>query len=381
MMQLRSASWKPVLLEKIGRPMERPPRSADAEKMAPYQTQLFWQQTSADLLGTLGDASATKPLLKVLLEKEKADVASAALLSIVKIGAGAVPILVDILAGKDAEMVEFSTSKSAGASGNVKSYVAASAVALGAIGRVDARSPLIQALKSADNEANRAVVARELTALPASPEAEKAFQAGYDKVPSAASIWPSMFAARPALLSAAARFYDAEMVPWLLTQANAAKGKDEEAMGAALTSAIKVMKGAHVAKVKTAVDKIGSEKDKSAFAAASELLGKCAEAVDCYLSKLKDDDASGGFVGVKAAHMVAMLGDTRAGMEIVKLLPTVRNADVRTAAVLAVDHVVQKDAPAVADALHKVLDDQLGDGPSPLATTAAEQVVYRLRAR
>ena len=381
MVQLKSASWKPILLEKIGRPMERPPRSADAEGMAPYQTQLFWQQTSANLLGTLGDASATKPLLKVLLEKEKAEIAGAALLGIVKIGASAVPILIDVLAGKDAEMVDFSTSKSAGASGNAKSYVAASAVALGAIGRVDARAPLIQALKSADNEVNRAVVARELTALPASPEAEKAFQAGYDKVPSTASLWPSMAPARPALLTAAARFYDAELVPWLLTQANAAKGKDEETMGAALTSAIKVMKGAHVAKVKTVVDKIGSEKDKSAFAAASELLGKCAEGIDCYLSKLKDDDASGGFVGVKAAHIVAMLGDTRAGMEIVKLIPAVRNADVRAAAILAVDHVVQKDAPAVADELQKLLDDQPSGSPGPLATTAAEQVVYRLRAR
>ena len=79
--------------------------------------------------------------------------------------------------------------------------------------------------------------------------------------------------------------------------------------------------------------------------------------------------------------MVGMLGDTRAGMEIVKLLPTVRNAEIRAAAVLALDHAVQKDAGAVADALQKLLDDKSGDGPGPLATTAAEQVVYRLRAR
>jgi len=35
----------------------------------------------------------------------------------------------------------------------------------------------------------------------------------------------------------------------------------------------------------------------------------------------------------------------------------------------------------VADALQKLLDDQLNDSPGPLAATAAEQVVYRLRAR
>jgi hypothetical protein len=359
--------------------MDRPPPSADSARLATYQTQIFWQQTSAEVLGSLGDASGTKPLLKVLLEKDKAEIAGTALVGIVKIGAGAIPVLLDVLAGKDTEMVDFAKSKATDGSGNPKSYVAASAVALGAIGRADARAAMIQALKASDNEMNRAVLARELTLLPASPEAIKAFQAGYDKVPATASIWPSMFAARPALLTASARFYDAETVPWLLTQANAAKGKDEEAKSAALMSAIEVMKGAHVAKVKAAIDKIGGEKEKSAFKAASEVLVKCAEDVDCYLAKLKDEDASGGFVGVKAAYMVGLLGDTRAGVEVVKLLPGVRQADVRAAALLAIDHAVQKDTAAVADALQKVVDDKSGD--TALAKVAAEQVVYRLRAR
>lgn len=380
MVQLKSAAWKPVLLEKIGRGMEKP-RTTEASQVEAYQTQLFWQQTSADLLGTIGDASATKPLLKVLLEKDKAEVAGSALLGIVKIGAGAVPVLTDILAGKDAEMVDFAKSKSADFSGNTKAYVSVSAVALAAIGRADGRAPMIQALKSADNEMNRAVVAREITFLPGNADATKAFQGGYEKVPPTASIWPSMFAARPALLTASARFYDAELVPWLLNQANAAKGKDEETMSAALTSAIKLMKSAQVAKVKPVVEKIGAEKEKNAFKTASEVLGKCAEDVDCYIAKLKDDDASGGFAGIKAAHMVGMLGDARAGMEIVKLLPSLRNAEVRAAAVLALDHAVQKDTAAVAEALQKLVDDRSGDASAALSSTAAEQVVYRLRAR
>jgi hypothetical protein len=380
MVQVKSAAWKPMLLEKIGRPMERP-RSSEGAQLEAYQSQLFWQQTSADLLGTLGDASATKPLLKVMMEKDKAEVAGAALHGIVKIGAAAVPVLVEILAGKDTEMVEFAKSKSTDAGGNAKSYVSAAAVGLGAIGKVDARAPMMQALKSADNDMNRAVVARELTALPASSDAIKAFQAGYDKVPPSASIWPSMFAARPALLTASSRFYDGEMVGWLINQANLAKGKDQETLEAALASAIKLMKGQNVAKVKAAVDKIGGDKEKSAFQAASELLGKCADDVDCYLAKLKDDESSTGFVGMKAAHMVGMLGDTRAGMELVKLLPNVRNADMRAAVVFAIDHAVQKDTVTVADALQKLVEDKSGETSAALSSTAAEQVVYRLRAR
>jgi hypothetical protein len=273
-------------------------------------------------------------------------------------------------------MVEYAKIKAAEVGGNAKLYVAASALALGAIGRAEARGPMIQALKTADNEMNRAVIARELAALSANTEAIKALQNAFDRVSGTARIWPTMVASRPALLAASARFYDPELVPWLLAQANGAKDKDEETTSAALMSAILVMKKAHIGKVKTVVDKIGGEKEKRAFQAASELIGTCAEDVDCYSSKLNEGD-SDGLAGQKAAHMLGMLGGTRGGMELVKRLPDIRRADVRTAALLAVDHAVQTDTAAVADALQKLVEDP----SSALASTEAEQVLYRLHAR
>jgi hypothetical protein len=138
------------------------------------------------------------------------------------------------------------------------------------------------------------------------------------------------------------------------------------------------MKKAHVVKVKTAVDQIGGEREKRAFQAAAELLGTCAEDVDCYLSKLNEGETSDGFAGVKAAHMVGVLGGTRAGAELVKRLAEIRRAEVRTAAVLAVDHAVQTDAAPVADALQKLVEEPSRD---VTASSVAEQVVYRLRAR
>jgi hypothetical protein len=66
-------------------------------------------------------------------------------------------------------------------------------------------------------------------------------------------------------------------------------------------------------------------------------------------------------------------------MELVKRLPRLRQVDVLSAAVLAVDHAVQKDAATVADALQKLVEDPSRDGA--LANAAAEEVVYRLRAR
>jgi hypothetical protein len=49
--------------------------------------------------------------------------------------------------------------------------------------------------------------------------------------------------------------------------------------------------------------------------------------------------------------------------------------------VFAIDHAVQKDTVIVADALQKLVEDKSGETSAALSSTAAEQVVYRLRAR
>src|SRR5262249_39914431 len=157
-----------------------------------------WQTTSAEVLGELRDATATKTLLKVLLDPAKADVAPAAALAIAAIGKDAVPVLLDTLAGKDAELVLLAKSKAADNGGNARAYGAAAAWGLGEMGRADATDPLVRASKSADNDANRAAVAIALAKLPASPEAEKAFQAVYEKLAPGAKMALSSADARPA---------------------------------------------------------------------------------------------------------------------------------------------------------------------------------------
>ena len=232
MLTLKNPTWTTMLLERLDHPMQKPDAASDSAKIA-YQNELFWQTTSAELVGELHDPAATKTLLKVIMDPAKSDVAPAALLGIVNIGKQAVPFLIDVLDGKNPELTALAKSKAVDNGGNAKTHLAAAALALGEIGRADARDALVRASKTVDHDANRASLALALTELARSADAEKAFQAAYEKLSPGATTAFSSAAARPRLLDAAARFYDPALVPWLLKQVSAAKGPDADDVRAA----------------------------------------------------------------------------------------------------------------------------------------------------
>jgi hypothetical protein len=388
MLQLKSPVWKGMLLERINRPVDKPGGVGDSGKVTAYQNELFWQTTAAELLGELRDPNAVKPLFKVVMDAQKADVAGTASVAIIKIGKASAPVLIGALTGKDADIVEFAKGKAGGNVEESKAYVRTAAVVLGALGRVEATAPLIEVLGAADSDINRAVIARELTKLPATPESEKAFQAAYDKL-NPTTLIPPGNNARQQLLEAASHFYDSQLVAWLLKQIKDAKGGENEKaviQTAAEVSAIKLMTKAQQADVKAVVDKIGAPEEKASFKLAAELLNACGDNVGCYLSKIQEpavQDQKMQFMGMKAGYMLAILGNPGTSMEIAKALPKVKNAAVRFVATQAIDHLSQKDTLAVADALQKVVDDNKAkdDRNMMQADAPVKEIIYRLRAR
>jgi HEAT repeat protein len=352
------------------------------EKVAAYQTELFWQTTAAELLGRLADPAMVKPLFMVLLDPQKVDLSGSAADGIMKIGKGAVPFLLQALNGQDADIVARARAGAGGNAQDAKPYVRWAATMLGGVGRDEALGPLMKALQTANSDVDRAVVARELAKLTPTPETLKAFQAAFDKV-SPATLIPPGQSARTQLIEEAAHFYDPSLVPWLLKQAKATKG---DVRMSALLSAIKLMTKVRMAEVKKAVDMVGTEIEKDAYRIAADVLNACGEKVDCYLAKVQDptsQEEKTQFAGIKCGYMLALLGNPETGMEIARELPKIRNAAVRYAAVSAIDHLVRNDALPVADALQKVVDENKAKGdPSMIqADRSVKQVIYRLRAR
>jgi hypothetical protein len=371
MLTLKNPTWAAMLRDRMSRPMQKPDGASDAAKAA-YQNEIYWQTTSAELLGELHEAPATKTLVKVLLDPAKSDVAPAALLGILGIGKDAVPVLLDVLAGKDAELEALAKSKAADNGGNAKTHVGAAAIALGEIGRADVRDALVRAAKAADHDANRAALALALAELGRSPDAEKAFQGVYEKLAPGATIALSSSAARPRLLDAAARFYDSNLVPWLLKQVAAARGPDaEEVRAAGLRSAIALMKTAQTPAVGHASDKLGTDASKESFRAGSRVVESCDTALDCYVARL------GGAESAKAASMLGMYGDAKTVPAIVERLASIASSDGRLAVIAAIDQCVRSDGNAIADTLEALAND----GPLSDERAAVRRVVLRLRAR
>src|SRR5262245_8626874 len=138
MVQLASPSWKGIIVERLNRKIDKPAGASENAKVTAYQNELFWQTTSAEIAGELRDASAVKPLFKVVMTPSKADVAGTASMALIKIGKDAVPTLINALSGKDAELIDYAKTNSDGSPDEAKSYIRAAAVVLGAIGRPDA---------------------------------------------------------------------------------------------------------------------------------------------------------------------------------------------------------------------------------------------------
>lgn len=387
MMVIKSPSWKPMLLERLNRPLERPD-GGDAAKVTAYQNELFWQTTAAKLLGELRDTSAVKPLFKTLMAPSKADVAGTASSALLKIGKDAVPVLVDILLGKDEEIRDYAVSLSGGNPEQAMAYVSHAAVMLGGIGHPDATGPMLEALSSATSESNRAVIARALTTLPATPETVKAFQATFEKL-SPSTMIPPVFNARALLMEESSRFYDSELVPWILKQVASAKGDESEkglVQTAGLVSAIKLMNKAQMGEVQKAVEKFGTPIEKEAFTMASEVVSACDDQFACYLSKTQESEAqeqNKQFMGIKAGTMLAVRGEPSQAQAIVDVLPKIRNGAVRFATVMSLNHLVRKDSAPIVAALEKLIaeDEAKGDANRIQANEPVKQIMYRLRAR
>ena len=155
--------------------------------------QQFWQATAAQLLGVIGDPQAVEPLLKVMLDPTKADIQPTAISALIKLGKPTVDAASRLLQGKDDKLVGFAMRRIkeiTGKDAEGTPYVATAALVLGTSGRAEATASLVAALASEKNGATRAVIARELTKVPATEESKTAFNNAFESFALDAEIPP-----------------------------------------------------------------------------------------------------------------------------------------------------------------------------------------------
>ncbi len=386
MVSVANKAWAPALLEMLEPRMTMPKKQEDAAGIAEFQNQLFWQTTAAQVLGEIGAAEAAVPLMKVVLDPAKANAHATAIMALVKLGKPAVDVATKVLLDQDAALAKYAAERGQAATGapqlpKDRPHVRMAAIVLGTLGHAAAASALEKAFASESVETNRAIIARELTKLPATTSLRKAFVSAFDELSPTASIGPA--SAKTALAEAAAGFFDPDLVPWLIDKSEEKKG-DEEAQVWMRLSAIKLMGPGQVRDVGRAVGKAKDPQSKKAFDLASKVVSACKKDTACYLEKAqKTTSDSEQFAAIKALYMLGVLGDEKTRDSLIAGLEPIRNAALRYVAAQVIDHLSPEGSKRVADELQKIIDENAAtrDRNKIAADKSIKDVMYRIRSR
>jgi len=393
MLAMPNKAWVPQLITKLEAEVTRPEKKKDKDAVEEYMDQQFWQTTAAALLGKIGDPAAVEPLIKVILDPAKIDFQPTAMVALIQLGKPATETAVKLLKGQHEKLESYCLRRIKDTGGDVKGKpcVQSAAVILGSIGRADAVGPMVDVLKAETDDPTKAIIARELPKLPATPDSVAAFKAVYDALPLNAQIPPGQ-PALEVLTEAAGQFFDPGLVDWLIHRAETIKAggdeKDEKQalQQAVVVTAIKLAKPDQLPVVKKAATSYGTQLEKDLYAQAEALLKACADRAACYvetLGKREAQDRKTQFTGIKAGYMAAIFGNEQTRDEIVSRLDGIENAAVRYVSSLAIDRLSPKGSKSAVDKMSAIIEKNAKspDRDKAMGDSPLKQVMYRLSAR
>ena len=410
MVDLADPTWEGELIKKLEQPI------SDRKDVASLKDEIVWQTTSALLLGNLKSAAAVKPLIKIVLSPNKADIASTAVNALIKIGKPAVEPTIALLHSDDKvkDLIDYSIGENlkanTGADGKMPpaaseaaktAHVGTAAIILSSIGREDCSAALQEALNKMPekgNELPRAIIARELPKLPKTDATIKAFQTTYEKTPTALTIPPSS-GARESMIDASRNFFDASIVPWIVKTAVDLKGEADAVdplRAASLVTVLKIMKADQMVEAEKLFGikadgpdgkptTLGKAYEKE-YKISTELLKACGDKIDCYFGKLVEpasQEEKTQFQGIKSLYMIGILGGPEVRQKIIDTLPKLNNAALRFISGQIIDHHSPKGDTALAATLQKIVDDgeATKDTLKIQGNSSFKTVSYRLNAR
>jgi len=358
-------SWGPKAAERIGA-AHKVILSDDPQK-DPFNDELdFWQLTSVQVLSELkfDDDKAIHALVGVVMTPNKLRLVPVVRTALLKVPKKAAPALASALAGGDPE---FTTMRADFPSDNpINGWYARLVDCLSYLTTSAAEDAVLASLPGTDNDMNRAYGAQALIQFPTQPRAIDAFKTTYTKLPPIADKGgQDTGLERNQLLLLSGSFYESSMIPWLLSEAKAAKGDNILAAHvSALRSAVKVMMPDQKKAVEDGVkefeamkvskdEKVAVTSIRTLFDAAASATDQCQKNVGCYLGIVEETIPAGkenaSWRGVKAAAMAAMLGDEKTALDLTNKLAKALDPDVRLAISNAIDHLSPKGSVSLAD--------------------------------
>jgi len=341
----------------------------------------FWQLTAVQLIGDAKYGPGIKSLVTVLLTPTKVDLSASVRNALQKMPKESEPVLIQALKGEGdfAKLAEGYPDRA---------FVPVVAEPLAYISRAAGRDAILDVLAKETNPSNVVMLASYLTYFrPVEAKTLKAYQDAYGKVPGNVAVtYMRGENGNSILAGSASAFFDSSLTDWILKSAAAAKGEAADAMPAsAYPAAIKIMTPEQTGAVEAGVNKIpGQATEKEMFKAAKAVVDKCKKDSACYLGVLDTPvptaPVAAKYGHVKAVYMAAMnpAADTKA--KLLEKLGTVKDASVRLALILAVDHLSPQGDAAAADKMEKIVEADRAANTN-VATDEMYRVAMKLRSR
>jgi len=354
----------------------------------------FWQTTAIQLLKELHYTAAAKPLVAVVMTRNKLGIARVAKSAILTMPNAAVPFLAAGLNGSDPDLAKLTVDWD-----KDKGYVSNLLDVLGSTSVDAARDAIIAAVPQLDSDASLAGAGQMLIYFPTTPQLIATFKGIYAKLPPITDKGGTDTGAeRATLLGVASQFFDPSLGPWALGEAAGAKGTNMlTAKVGAIQSAIKLMEPQDKAGVEKALTNLESglsvkeKKDvadnvRVVFNSAAQALDKCAVDAGCYVKILDEPipkTTNSDWKAIKAANMAGVLGNEQTRKDLIAHLPKVTDPPTRLAMANAINHLAPKGDKADADVLEKIVEGDTArkDTEALAGDDALSKVALMLRAR
>lgn len=391
MAAVANASWLPALSKKLAEPMGPPgpdrafregptdpsaddvPDEAARAAMDAYADQLSWQMTAVRVLEPLRLSGSIDVLVDVLADPNKRELRFATLRTLLALGRPAFERGLTLLVDANERRVW------------------AGALLVGGFGLSEGTAPLLQALRRSKNPETKARLALALPRLPANADALAAFQRVLETMPPGTSLRDEPgdpldpHDAYDKLSTASSDFHDSTLVPWLLLQLKRAPGNSTERgiyRSRLLSAVMQLATPAQWPSVASAVDKFGGASEREFAKDCAQALNECGDELACYqkvLAAAAVAPASGRYVGLKAGHRIAQLGDAASAEQLALALGGTRDLILVGIMVRAIDHLLPRGSARVESELGKLLAEDRA--PRPGLASYGPELIYRLRAR
>lgn len=359
-----------------------------------FRDQQHWQRTAARVLGRLRSPRAVEPLMRVVLDPQKHDVAPAAIEALSNVGAPAAEAAQAVLAGEHRALLSHAADRYRNARDkDVADVVDRTAddvrvtqatLVLVAVGRAEGTEAALDGLERAD-PIGRGRVAAELSALPVTEATLTAYRETVDESPLDLPI-ADEHRGVAALYLAMPRWLDPSLAPWLADLAVKLEGTDTGLASfreAALRASMLVMTSEHLAAVRALGELITKDKWEADFEASGKLLEACQRQVPCYLKQLAEREtaiaaegaAKDDLLAAKAAAMAAIHAEPADADALTEALIDARSTAARRLLAAGLAKLFPKGDPARADRLDRAL------GVAGARDPEVAGVIARLRGR